>query len=157
MVNAARPKFALLIAALGIVATVACEGGSSSNPPPETAAAPDDTTTSVSPGVPVVRNLQVYDQRGDGTTVVVTRVDIRGGKGFLVVHADQEGPGPVVGHAPINTGASADVVVPLKHPVATSVLWVMIHADLGTVGRYEWPRGPDMPVSEGKKIVLKVV
>ncbi len=106
-------------------------------------------------------SLSAKDQSGDGTTLTVASVDLKGADhGWISVHADLDGkPGPVVGNAKIPGGASSDVKVTLDKKTATGAFWPMLHVDDQTVGTYEFPKtaGADLPVKDGTNIVMKKV
>jgi hypothetical protein len=74
------------------------------------------------------------------------------------VHSDVDGkPGPTVGTAQVEQGASSDVVVELDDTVATGDYWPMLHVDDGEVGTYEFPdvEGVDLPVLDGEMPVMQ--
>ena len=107
--------------------------------------------------------LTVVDQVSDGTTVEVASAAVYGTPGFLVVHReDKGGPGPVMGHAPLQEGGSAKVLMPMDQTLESGAYWVMLHRDAGAVGTYEWP-GPDGPIRASvglsyveKRVILTV-
>lgn len=115
--------------------------------PANTAGPASNTTTTTRPRpAPVVGTISAFDQTSDGRTLVVHNAELHGMAGYIVVHAEEaEGPGPVVGHAPIPEGASDHVVVTLDRKVPPGPYWVMLHRDGGAPGIFEWP-GPDGPV-----------
>ena len=85
-------------------------------------------------------------------TVSIAEV-LSNGPGWLVVHSDANGgPGPVIGYAAAPDGLTRNLVVKIDQSKTTPVLYAMLHADLGTVGRYEFP-GPDVPVMVDDKMV----
>ena len=138
------------LAVLGVVALGAC---SSSTKP--TAATPAPVPAAAAANVS--GSLDAADQSSDGKTITVKTVNIKGGSGFIAIHADLSGkPGPVVGHAAIPEGDSSNVVVTLDAPVATGAFWPMLHLDAGKIGTYEFP-GPDVPVKSGSDIVMKKI
>ncbi len=138
------------LAVLGVVALGAC---SSSTKP--TAATPAPVPAAAAANVS--GSLDAADQSSDGKTITVNTVNIKGGSGFIAIHADLSGkPGPVVGHAAIPEGDSSNVVIKLDSPVATGAYWPMLHLDAGKIGTYEFP-GPDVPVKSGSDIVMKKI
>jgi hypothetical protein len=105
-----------------------------------------------------VELIHMKDQlRADNTVtaaVVITQQD-----GWLVFHSDADGrPGPVLGHAPVSAGASADVVVALEGDI-TPVVWPMLHVDTGEIGVYEFGavQGADGPVRLGDVVATTAV
>ena len=107
------------------------------NPP----AQPTITVTSAS-GSP---SVTVKDQEYDGTTVVVANAFSQG-PGWMVIHNQVDGAmGLPIGYTQLNPGDSKNILVKIDPAQATSVMYAMLHADSGTVGKYEFP-GPDVPV-----------
>lgn len=131
-------------------------GGAPSGPP--TTLRP---TTTVEPAI--YGSVQTLDQAGDGHELVVSRVELRGIAGFVVIHdEDQGGPDNVIGYAPVPMGTSTNVVVTLDHAAVSGAYWAMLHRDVGQSGLFEWP-GPDGPVRAAtgiryaqKRLVLTV-
>lgn len=75
---------------------------------------------------------------------------------WVVIHADADGkPGPVIGHAALETGLNTDVVVEIDVEAATPLLHAMLHVDEGVVGTYEFP-GPDVPMTLDDNIVMAI-
>lgn len=84
--------------------------------------------------------------------------------GWLVVHrTDAEmAPGPVVGHAPIRAGETADVAAILTEEVAAGdMLMLMIHAEDGGMqtGIFEYTLGAkeDGPIRVDGSLVMSVI
>lgn len=107
-----------------------------------TTAAPADDGDSSGGGeaAPDAADLEVEDQSGDGTTLVIASVTLPT-EGFIGVHGDADGsPGPVVGHSDLlPAGTSTDVTVTLDEPLAESAtLWPMGHLDANGNGAYEF-------------------
>jgi hypothetical protein len=95
----------------------------------------------------VTNAVTVSDQAlgADGTVTidsVTAEVD-----GWMVIHADDDGPGPVIGHAPISAGENSDVVVEIDASQVTEALYAMLHVDAGVAGEYEFP-GDDGPARD---------
>ena len=89
--------------------------------------------------------VEVSNQAIEDGTVTVDRV-VSDGPGWIVIHADNNGaPGTVLGYTAVVDGENNDVVVEIDTENATETLYAMLHADLGTVGTYEFP-GADEPV-----------
>lgn len=119
-----------------------------------------DTTTTEAPAddgaAAVTGSIDAEaEQSGDGTTLTVDSVTIDGAAGWVSVHADLDGgPGPIVGNASIDEGESSDVTVTFDDPVESGTYWPMLHVDEGEVGTYEFPDGPDVPVTDGEDVVM---
>ena len=84
--------------------------------------------------------------------------------GWLVVHrTDAEmKPGPVVGHAPLRAGETADVAAILTEAVAPGdMLMLMVHAETGGMqtGIFEYTLGAkeDGPIRIDDKLVMSVI
>jgi heme/copper-type cytochrome/quinol oxidase subunit 2 len=84
--------------------------------------------------------------------VVVARV-VSSGPGWIVIHTQADGkPGPVIGYSAVRSGVNENVVVVVDSKKVTPNLYAMLHADVGTVGSYEFP-GADAPVFVGGVMV----
>ena len=83
--------------------------------------------------------LSVADQSGDGTTVEVTAVTLPAA-GFIAVHSDADGPGPVIGVSDLlPEGESTGVMIALDEPVdSDTTLWPMAHIDTNQNGVYDF-------------------
>lgn len=125
-------------------------------------AATDDATDDTSAddgsgddGGEVTGSLEASDQDSDGTTLTVDTVSIDGSPGWVSVHADLDGaPGPIIGNAEIPEGESTDVEVTFDEPQESGTYWPMLHVDAGEVGTYEFPDGPDVPVTADGEVVV---
>ncbi|MFP4513178.1 MAG: hypothetical protein ACLFRV_09565 [Acidimicrobiales bacterium] len=93
--------------------------------------------------------LTVEDQSGDGTTVQVASVTLPA-DGFIAVHADDDGPGPVIGNSDLlPAGESTDVEITLDEEVSEdTTLWPMAHIDTNLNGTYDFGSEPD-PQADG--------
>jgi hypothetical protein len=123
-------------------APAAAAPAAAARPAPSVAPSP-----AVAGPVGVIGNISVKDQTGDGRTLKVQGIEIEGAAGWTVVRRDAGGkPGAVVTAMPRREDVHDDVVtVPLPTPISTGDYWVELHADLGTLGRFEYP-GTDLPV-----------
>ncbi len=96
-----------------------------------------------------------YSGSLDGTTLTINEAVIDG-SGFLVIHADGgEGPGAVLGVAPIVPGLNRNIVVELDGDNMTERLFPMLHYDTGEAGVYEFGtvEGADAPVFVNGNVV----
>ncbi|MDZ7678865.1 MAG: hypothetical protein U5K29_09965 [Acidimicrobiales bacterium] len=93
--------------------------------------------------------LSVEDQSGDGTTVQVASVTLPA-DGFIAVHADDGGPGPVIGSSDLlPAGESTDVEITLDEAVSgDTTLWPMAHIDTNLNGTYDFGSPPE-PDADG--------
>jgi len=107
----------------------------------------DGSTSSVTPSV------TVSDQAISGDSVVIAEV-ISEGPGWLVIHAQADGkPGPILGYSAVAAGANENVSVQIETAKATETLYAMLHMDAGEAGVFEFPEGPDGPVTVDGKVV----
>lgn len=134
----------------GMAGTITVTAAGATATPTDTA-----TPTETETAPPTTGDITVSDQTGDGTTVTVDEVTISGADGFVVVHLDEGGaPGAVLGHAPIDEGTTADLVVTLDEPLGDdATVWPMLHVDAGVLGTYEFP-GADGPVTADGQVVV---
>jgi hypothetical protein len=107
----------------------------------------------------VIGTIDVQDQSGDGSSVMVSSVELSGAPGWVVIHSDVNGkPGPVLGISQIPEGSSRNLSVRLAKPLtATAIVWPMLHVDDHTVGQYEFGKveNADTPVKSGSNVVMK--
>jgi len=97
--------------------------------------------------------VTVVDQPIANGQVTVEKV-ISDGPGWIVVHAQADGkPGPILGYTQVNDGENLGVVVEIDATRATQTLYAMLHTDAGTAGTWEFPGGPDTPVTVDDKVV----
>jgi predicted lipoprotein with Yx(FWY)xxD motif len=97
-------------------------------------------------------SVTAQDQETDGKTVVVADV-FSSGPGWMVIHAQTNNTiGEVVGFAPVKDGDNQNVTIALDPAKVTPVMYAMLHADSGQVGKYEYP-GPDVPVMVSGQMV----
>ena len=97
--------------------------------------------------------VEVNDQTINNGTVTVASVGSVG-PGWIVIHADNNGaPGAILGETAVSDGVNTNVVVKIDTSKATMTLWAMLHTDAGTIGTFEFPGGPDVPVTQNGSIV----
>jgi hypothetical protein len=159
----ARRATAGTATALLLLTVLAACGNSdtaSSGPTSTGSAPPAPVGTAPSAGA-ASGTVSATDQSGDGTSLTITSVDLKGvSGGWIAVHMDLGGkPGPVVGVVAVPEGASSNVKVMLDKKVATGAYWPMLHVDDHIIGRYEFPKTPgaDLPVMSGSGIVMKKI
>lgn len=89
--------------------------------------------------------ISADDQSGDGTSVVAS-VTLPT-PGFIVVHADADGPGPILGSSELlPAGENVDVVIALTTAIdASATVWPMAHVDANGNGEYEFAP-PDVTI-----------
>jgi hypothetical protein len=94
----------------------------------------------------VVNNVVV-----SGSTTVLDQVTIAQNGWAVVSRADANGQplrNAIIGLAPVQAGVSTNVQVPLNGALADGdKLVVVLHADEGTGGTFEYPNGPDTPLA----------
>jgi hypothetical protein len=95
--------------------------------------------------------VKAENQAVSDDSVTIAEVSSQG-PGWIVIHLDDNGPGAVVGFAPVKDGVNKNVVVKIDTYTATPKLYAMLHKDAGKVGTYEFP-GADVPVMSGGKMV----
>jgi len=152
-------------AAVLLLGLAACGSGSSSStatPAPSSPPTSASASSSASAGTAIATGtLSAVDQTGDGTTLTVANVDLKGvDAGWIAVHSDLAGkPGPVVGQVQVKKGDTPNVKVTLDNKVATGAYWPMLHVDDHAVGTYEFPKvpGADLPVKSGSDIVMQKI
>lgn len=111
----------------------------------------------------MVQMVEAMDQDVSGGTVTASKV-MAEVNGWLVVHrTDAEmKPGPVVGHAPLRKGETADVAAILTEAVNPGdMLMLMIHAEEGGMqtGIFEYTLGAkeDGPIRVDGKLVMAMI
>jgi len=156
--------FAGAAGALVLLASLAaCGSSNTASPTPATTTSSSSAASTPATSTPGIASgtLSAADQSGDGTTLTVANVDLKGvDGGWVAVHTDLAGkPGPVVGVVQVKKGTTTDLKVTLDHKVATGAYWPMLHVDDHTLGTYEFPKTPgaDLPVKSGSDIVMKKI
>jgi plastocyanin len=160
------PVAGLLIVLALLVAACSSAAEPAALPTAMPTSAPAPTDTSVAEGMPVPGDtpvpemevvvepsVTVADQEIVDGNVTVAEV-VSDGPGWLVIHAQADGkPGPILGHSPVSDGTSGDVMIEIDTANATETLYAMLHIDAGEVGTWEFPGGPDTPVTVGEQVV----
>lgn len=101
----------------------------------------------------VTPSVTVSDQPLLNDTVTVEKV-ISVGPGWIVIHAQADGkPGPILGYSPVADGENSNVMVEIDAFQATGTLYAMLHTDAGEIGTWEFPGGPDTPVTVNDQVV----
>ncbi|MCL7453230.1 MAG: plastocyanin/azurin family copper-binding protein, partial [Anaerolineae bacterium] len=101
----------------------------------------------------ITPSVSVADQALTGSSVAIAEVT-SDGPGWLVIHAQADGnPGPILGYSPVADGLNSNVRVELDLSAATSTVYAMLHTDAGAVGTWEFPEGPDLPVTVDGQVV----
>ncbi|MCB9649693.1 MAG: hypothetical protein H6730_24305 [Deltaproteobacteria bacterium] len=88
--------------------------------------------------------------------VVVSEVRVNG-PGWLLIQADEGGPGEVLGRIPVQHGTNADLPVTLsRHVRSGETLFAALHTDDGVVGDWEYDgvNGLDLPVEDSAGVAV---
>ncbi len=109
---------------------------------------------------PPTGSLGVSDQPVDNGTVTVTEV-VASQDGWVAVHTF--GPtgqlvlAPVAGLTAVKAGTNSNVQVRLNKVYEPGTkLTAMLHIDAGTINTYEFPNGPDVPVTvDGNTVMME--
>ena len=117
----------------------------------------------VAPALADTPMVEAMDQSVANGVVSAAKVSAPA-NGWLVVHRTdaQMKPGPVVGHAPLRAGETADVAALLTEPVAPGeMLMLMVHSEDGgsMPGQFEYTLGAaeDGPIKPEGKLVMTVI
>jgi len=120
-------------------------------------------TLAAAPALAQAPMVEAMDQSVANGVVSAAKVSAPA-NGWLVVHrTDAEmKPGPVVGHAPLRAGETADVAAILTEPVAPGeMLMLMVHSEEGGAqpGIFEYTLGAaeDGPIKPDGKLVMTVI
>ncbi len=97
--------------------------------------------------------VKVSDQALSGGMVTVDEV-VSSGPGWIVIYTTNAygQPDQPIGHAAVKDGDNLMVMVPVDPAKAQGTLYAQLHADLGTVGTFEYP-GVDAPVMLGVQMI----
>lgn len=75
-------------------------------------------------------------------------------QGWVVFHADEDGkPGAVIDQIQVKKGVTLYTQVESLEQVSTEPVHAMLHVDQASMGRLEFPYGPDTPVYEKGQLV----
>jgi predicted lipoprotein with Yx(FWY)xxD motif len=139
--NLSNAMFGLFVSSLLVVLT-ACSTLLSS----VGRASPQAQPTPATPVAGENPSVTVNDQQYDGTSVIVADAFSQG-PGWLVIHNQvNDNIGDAIGETQLQSGDNKNIVVKIDPSQATAVMYAMLHADAGSVGKYEFP-GPDVPVT----------
>jgi plastocyanin len=101
----------------------------------------------------IVPSVTVADQEIVEDRVIIAEV-VSDGPGWLVIHAQADGkPGPILGYSAVVEGSNTALQVAIDTSSVTETLYAMLHTDAGELGAWEFPNGPDGPVTVGDQIV----
>ncbi len=95
--------------------------------------------------------VMVMDQVAAPVDQVRVESALLDGAGWIVIHADDGGPGPVIGKLALNHGLNEGLIVQLDRPVVSGqTLYAMLHTDDGVLGSYEFDgnNGLDGPIQD---------
>jgi plastocyanin len=147
---------------VGMAGTIVVEAAQTEpSPAPSAPASPAPSTpVSPAPSTPASppQSVMVHDQPIVNGMITVDQV-VAAQDGWIAVHMfGADGKlllTPLAGLTPIKAGTSSNVQVTLDKRVnAGEKLMPMLHIDAGTMGTYEFPNGPDIPVTMGDQIVM---
>ncbi|GAC1637047.1 MAG: hypothetical protein NVS4B8_01340 [Herpetosiphon sp.] len=140
----------------GMVGTIVVQAAAAA--PAPTTAAPAPTTAAPAPSG-VTPSISVMDQQIDGSKEVTVASVTAAQDGWIAFH--KNGPDgkllltPLAGLIPIKAGTHTNVRAKLDEVPADGQLYAMLHIDAGIIGKYEFPGGPDVPVTVDGKVVVK--
>ncbi|MEI8080800.1 MAG: hypothetical protein WCI74_03035 [Actinomycetes bacterium] len=107
-------------------------------------------------------SIKVWRQGAITSTLTVGEV-VAPADGWIVVHLDEKGkPGPVLGYTKVPAGRSVELTVGLSPHSETGGLWVVLHADKGQPGAFEFSAADEMGsidqsfMVDGKEVLSKV-
>ncbi len=124
---------------------------------------PAATTAPAAPAAPAAQagptqSVMVRDQPIVNGTITVDQV-VAAQDGWVAVHMfGADGKlllEPLAGLTQVKAGSTSNVQVKLDKAFnAGEKLMPMLHIDAGTIGTYEFPNGPDVPVTIGDQVVM---
>jgi predicted lipoprotein with Yx(FWY)xxD motif/polyisoprenoid-binding protein YceI len=96
----------------------------------------------------LVKDQELLDEK-----IVVAEAN-SDGPGWLVIHAQADGkPGPILGYSALSGGTHKDISIEINSDGVTDKLYAMLHTDGGEIGVFEFPGGPDVPVTVNDQVV----
>jgi hypothetical protein len=102
--------------------------------------------------------LVTRDQALGGENTVAVPYVIANRNAWLVIRAGDEGePGAIIGATWLPAGINRDVVVELdewRPPAGESTLYAVLHQDDGQPQAFEYPDGPDTPLTRNQRVVM---
>ncbi len=153
-----RPFLPALLLALLLLALLAACDNAPADPSPTADITPTETprvtptpratpTTAPTPTpTPIVPAVEAVRQRVDEAGTVTVSMATLPEAGWLVVYNDDGGePGAVIGQSALPGGSSRDVTVEIDPYMATTTLYVRLHADSGEAELFEFPDA-DLPL-----------
>jgi hypothetical protein len=106
------------------------------------------------PSVPSGPSIIIYDQKITVLGYFIVSRAYSDGPGWAVLYADDKGePGEIIGQAHLNPGVNGDVRLYANQLKTTTIMYVILHKDLGKIGTFEYP-GPDDIVYLGTRPVM---
>lgn len=133
--------------------SVATETVVSSRTPTPTGATLLTPTVEATPTIPHISiNDQVLTDEGQVTIASV----ISPQPGWLVIHTlEGDELGEILGYTAVITGSNTNLTVSINPLNATPVLASVLYVDQGTVGEFEFPDGPDVPLMFDSGIIAQ--
>jgi hypothetical protein len=111
----------------------------------------DPNVGGASGGVPSANAAIEVNPQAANDSVTVARVVAPQGGWVALYRTDANGQpnfNAPVGRAQVQAGENTDIQVPLEQPVGgDEALAAVLHADAGTSGTFEYPNGPDAPLT----------
>jgi hypothetical protein len=98
--------------------------------------------------------LATRDQALTAAAELIVPLAVVATPGWLVVFADNDGElGDILGQTWIPAGISREVAVAVGTTAVTPTLHVVLHQDAGEVERFEFPDGPDTPMTRNQRMI----
>lgn len=97
---------------------------------------------------------QVISSEGDSPVTVTVPYVVTDVPAWVVIHAYAEGQrGDILGVSPVAPGITRDVPVELSAAQAGDTLHAVLYQDAGTVGEFDFPNGPDIPLQRNRSVI----
>jgi hypothetical protein len=95
-----------------------------------------------------------HDQRLTASGRVIVDLAVSDQDFWLVIQSDRNGqPDQIIGQLWAAAGYNRNVAIEIDPLGATSVLYVTLHQDLGTAREFDYPDGPDTPMTRSRSII----